>query len=239
MDTDGLGGRTAVVTGGTSGIGRATAELLAGAGARVFVADLEERDAPGEFVRTDVTEDDAISALADTVLARGGTPAVLVNAAGWDRFEPFLENSLEFIEQIVRINLLGSVKVTRAFLPSMVEAGAGKIVNVASDAGRVGSSGETIYAGAKGGIIAFTKSLAREMARHPVHVNCVCPGPTDTPLFASLPEKMRTALVRAIPLRRLARPEEVAQAILFFAGSRSDYITGQILSVSGGLTMAG
>ncbi len=239
MDTDGLGGRTAVVTGGTSGIGRATAELLAGAGARVFVADLEERDAPGEFVRTDVTEDDAISALADTVLARGGTPAVLVNAVGWDRFEPFLENSLEFIEQIVRINLLGSVKVTRAFLPSMVEAGAGKIVNVASDAGRVGSTGETIYAGAKGGIIAFTKSLAREMARHPIHVNCFCPGPTDTPLFASLPEKMRTALVRAIPLRRLARPEEVAQAILFFAGSRSDYITGQILSVSGGLTMAG
>ena len=137
MDADGLSGRTAVVTGGASGIGRATAELLAGAGARVFVADLEERDAPGEFVRTDITEDDAISALADTVLARGGAPAVLVNAAGWDRFEPFLDNSLEFIEQIVRINLLGAVKVTRAFLPSMVEAGAGKIVNVASDAGRV------------------------------------------------------------------------------------------------------
>jgi 2-hydroxycyclohexanecarboxyl-CoA dehydrogenase len=238
VKADGLDERVAVVTGGTSGIGRATAELLAGAGARVFVADLEERDAPGEFVRTDVTEDDAIAALADTVLARGGAPAVLVNAAGWDRFEPFLDNSLEFIEQIVRINLLGAVKVTRAFLPAMVEAGAGKIINVASDAGRVGSTGETIYAGAKGGLIAFTKSLAREMARHPIHVNCVCPGPTDTPLFASLPEKMRTALVRAIPLRRLARPEEIAQAILFFAGSRSDYITGQILSVSGGLTMA-
>jgi 2-hydroxycyclohexanecarboxyl-CoA dehydrogenase len=239
MDADGLSGRTAVVTGGASGIGRASVELLAGAGARVFVADLEARDGPGEFVRTDITEDDAISALADSVLARGGAPAVLVNAAGWDRFEPFLDNSLEFIEQIVRINLLGAVKVTRAFLPAMVEAGAGKIVNVASDAGRVGSTGETIYAGAKGGTIAFTKSLAREMARHPIHVNCVCPGPTDTPLFASLPEKVRTALVRAIPLRRLARPEEVAQAILFFAGSRSDYITGQILSVSGGLTMAG
>ncbi len=239
MDTDGLGGRTAVVTGGTSGIGRATAELLAGAGARVFVADLEERDAPGEFVRTDITEDDAISALADTVLARGGAPAVLVNAAGWDRFEPFLDNSLEFIEQIVRINLLGAVKVTRAFLPSMVEAGAGKIVNVASDAGRVGSTGETIYAGAKGGIIAFTKSLAREMARHRINVNCVCPGPTDTPLFGSLPEKLRLGLVRAIPFRRLADPSEVAQAILFFSGGRSEYITGQILSVSGGLTMAG
>jgi len=239
MDADGLSGRTAVVTGGASGIGRASAELLAGAGARVFVADLEECDGPGEFVRTDVTEDDAISALADSVLARGGAPAVLVNAAGWDRFEPFLDNSLEFIERIVRINLLGAVKVTRAFLPAMVEAGAGKIVNVASDAGRVGSTGETIYAGAKGGTIAFTKSLAREMARYPIHVNCVCPGPTDTPLFHSLPEKLRRGLVRAIPFRRLASAEEVAQAILFFASRRSDYVTGQTLSVSGGLTMAG
>jgi 2-hydroxycyclohexanecarboxyl-CoA dehydrogenase len=164
---------------------------------------------------------------------------VLVNAAGWDRSEPFLENSLEFIERIVQLNLLGCVKVTRAFLPAMVEAGDGKIVNVASDAGRVGSSGETVYAGAKGGVIAFTKSLAREVARTPIHVNCVCPGPTDTPLFASLPEKLRQGLERAIPLRRLARPEEVAQAILFFAGRRSDFITGQTLSVSGGLTMAG
>jgi 2-hydroxycyclohexanecarboxyl-CoA dehydrogenase len=112
-------------------------------------------------------------------------------------------------------------------------------VNVASDAGRVGSSGETAYAGAKGGVIAFTKSIAREVARAPLHCNCVCPGPTDTPLFASLPEKLRGALERAIPFRRLARPEEVAQAILFFAGRRSDFVTGQVLSVSGGLTMAG
>ena len=119
------------------------------------------------------------------------------------------------------------------------EAGRGKVVNVASDAARVGSSGETVYAGAKGGIIAFTKSLARELARIPIHANCVCPGPTDTPLFASLPEKLRGSLERAIPFRRLARPEEVAQAILYLAGRRSDYVTGQTLSVSGGLTMAG
>jgi 2-hydroxycyclohexanecarboxyl-CoA dehydrogenase len=237
--SDGLEGKVAVVTGGASGIGRATADLLAAAGARVFVADLNEPGGAGEFVRTDITEDDAIAALADSVLGRAGVPAVLVNAAGWDRSEPFLENSLEFIERIVQLNLLGCVKVTRAFLPAMVEAGDGKIVNVASDAGRVGSSGETVYAGAKGGVIAFTKSLAREVARTPIHVNCVCPGPTDTPLFASLPEKLRQGLVRAIPLRRLARPEEVAQAILFFAGRRSDFITGQTLSVSGGLTMAG
>ena len=121
----------------------------------------------------------------------------------------------------------------------MIEAGAGKVVNVASDAGRVGSTGETVYAGAKGGVIAFTKSLAREVAASGINVNCVCPGPTDTPLFGSLPEKMRQALTRAIPFRRLAKPEEVADAILFFASSSSDYITGQVLSVSGGLTMAG
>jgi len=237
--SDGLDGKVAVVTGGASGIGRATADLLTAAGGRVFVADLNEPRGAGEFVRTDITENDSIAALADTVLGRAGVPAALVNAAGWDRSEPFLANSLEFIERIVQINLLGCVKVTRAFLPAMVEAGEGKIVNVASDAGRVGSSGETVYAGAKGGVISFTKSLAREVARTPIHVNCVCPGPTDTPLFASLPEKLRQGLQRAIPFRRLARPEEVAQAILFFACRRSDFITGQTLSVSGGLTMAG
>lgn len=236
---DGLRGAAAVVTGGASGIGRATAELLAAAGARVFVADLHEPEGPGEFVPTDVTDAAAIRTLSETVLARAGAPAVLVNAAGWDEIRPFVESDDAFIEKIVRINLLGCLQVTRAFLPGMLDAGAGKIVNVASDAGRVGSSGETAYAGAKGGVIAFTKSLAREVARAPLHVNCVCPGPTDTPLFASLPEKLRTSLERAIPFRRLARPQEVAQAIVFFASRRSDFVTGQVLSVSGGLTMAG
>jgi NAD(P)-dependent dehydrogenase (short-subunit alcohol dehydrogenase family) len=122
----------------------------------------------------------------------------------------------------------------------MIEAGRGAaIVNVASDAGRVGSAGETVYAGAKGGVIAFTKSLARELARHRITVNCVCPGPTDTPLFQSLPENMREALIRAIPFRRVAQPEEIAHAVLFFASDLARYITGQVLSVSGGLTMAG
>jgi 2-hydroxycyclohexanecarboxyl-CoA dehydrogenase len=227
------------VTGGASGIGRACADRLAAAGARVFVADLNPPQGAGEFVRTDVTDEDSIQNLADHVLARAGAPEVLVNAAGWDRTLPFAETSFEFIDQIVRLNLLGCLKVTRALLPSMLAAGRGKIVNVASDAGRVGSSGETAYAGAKGGVIAFTKSLAREVARTPLHVNCVCPGPTDTPLFASLPEKLRQGLVRAIPFGRLARPEEVAEAIAFFAGRRSDFVTGQVLSVSGGLTMAG
>ena len=248
---DGLEGKLALVTGGASGIGRASAAALANAGAQVFVADIDETrgaraceelraaGAKAEFARVDLTDDDSIHALADTVLGAGRAPDVLVNAAGWDRVEPFVENSFEFVERIVRLNLLGPVKITRVLLPAMLEARAGKVVNVASDAGRVGSSGETAYAGAKGGVIAFTKSLARETARAGLCVNCVCPGPTDTPLFHSLPDKLREALVRAIPFRRLARPEEVAEAILFFAGGRSDFITGQVLSVSGGLTMAG
>jgi len=237
--SDGLEGRVAVVTGGASGIGHATAELLKSAGARVFVADLQEPPGSGEFLHTDITDAEAVRALAETVHARAGAPQVLVNAAGWDRIGPFREVDQDFMERTVRINLLGCMTVTRAFLPGMIEAGSGKIVNVASDAGRVGSSGETVYASAKGGIIAFSKSLAREVARTPLHVNCVCPGPTDTPLFRSLPEGLQQSLERAIPFRRLARPEEVAHAILYFASRRSDFVTGQTLSVSGGLTMAG
>lgn len=141
---------------------------------------------------------------------------------------------------MVAINYLGPVHVCSAFLPGMIESHAGgRIVNVASDAGRVGSAGESIYAGAKGGVIALTKSLAREMARHQITVNCVCPGPTDTPLFHAQPDKLKEALVRAIPFRRLARPDEVAAAVLFFASDAASFITGQVISVSGGLTMAG
>ena len=138
---------------------------------------------------------------------------------------------------MVKINLMGPVKFTRAFLDPMIERNAGKVISVSSDAGRVGSMGETMYAGAKGGIIAFSKSLAREVARYRINVNCVCPGPTNTPLFNAQPERMREALTRAIPFRRVAEPEEIADAILFFASDRSNYLTGQVLSVSGGLTM--
>jgi 2-hydroxycyclohexanecarboxyl-CoA dehydrogenase len=237
--SDGLEGKTAVVTGGASGIGRATAALLAAAGARVCVADLNPPAEAWDFVETDVSDAEAVRAFGRTLTARAGAPWVVVNAAGWDRTQPFIETDVEFIEKIVRINLLGCMLMTRELLPAMLEAGGGKIVNVASDAGRVGSSGETVYAGAKGGVIAFSKSVAREVARVPIHVNCVCPGPTDTPLFQALPEKLRRGLERAIPFRRLASAEEVAQAILFFASRRSDYVTGQTLSVSGGLTMAG
>jgi 2-hydroxycyclohexanecarboxyl-CoA dehydrogenase len=236
-------GRTVIVTGGASGIGRATALLLAREGARVWVGDVDEVGGTAvaaeasaiEFAPLDLTSTDSIEAF----VAAAGPVDGLVNAAGWDRIEPFMQNPPEMVEQVISINLMGVLRLTRAVLPPMIAAQDGKIVNISSDAGRVGSTGETIYAAAKGGIIAFTKSLAREMARYRINVNCVCPGPTDTPLFQRQPERMREALTRAIPFRRIARPEEIAEAVMFFLGRRSDYITGQVLSVSGGLTMVG
>jgi 2-hydroxycyclohexanecarboxyl-CoA dehydrogenase len=243
--------RTVIVTGGASGIGRATALLLAREGARVIVGDIDaaggaaaaaEAGAAGlavEFVPLDLSEAESVAGFADAVHRRVERVDGLVNAAGWDRIEPFLQNPPEMVDRVIAINLVGAVRLTRAMLDPMVAAQQGKIVNISSDAGRVGSTGETVYAAAKGGLIAFTKSLAREMARYRINVNCVCPGPTDTPLFNRQPERMREALTRAIPFRRIARPEEIAEAVMFFLGRRSDYITGQVLSVSGGLTMVG
>ena len=189
-------GLTVVVTGGASGIGKATALLLAREGARVFVGDIDEAgggavaaQAAGEglaleFLPLDLAQSSAIGEFAAAVHAKVERVDGLVNAAGWDRIQPFLENPPEMWDQLIQINLLGAVRLTRALLPPMVEARQGKIVNISSDAGRVGSMGETVYAAAKGGLIAFTKSLAREMARYRINVNCVCPGPTDTPLFS-------------------------------------------------------
>jgi 2-hydroxycyclohexanecarboxyl-CoA dehydrogenase len=241
--------RTVIVTGGASGIGRATALLLAREGARVLIGDIDEAGghtveaqatAEGlavEFLPLDLTQPDSIADF--TAAAYDNVERVdgLVNGAGWDRIQPFMENPPEMWERLIAINLLGAVRLTRAVLPAMIAAQQGKIVNISSDAGRVGSMGETVYAAAKGGIIAFTKSLAREMARYRLNINCVCPGPTDTPLFQGQPERMREALTRAIPFRRIAQPEEIGDAVLFFLSRRSDYITGQVLSVSGGLTM--
>jgi 2-hydroxycyclohexanecarboxyl-CoA dehydrogenase len=246
-----LDGKTALVTGGVSGIGKATALELARQGAKVIVADVNqdggattvaEAKAAGlavEYVVLDLADLASIDACAAGVLERHGRVDVLVNAAGWDRIQPFLQNTSEFMDRVLAINLRGPIGLTQKLVPAMAAAGYGKIVNVASDAGRVGSLGETVYAGAKGGIIAFTKSLAREVARYRINVNCVCPGPTDTPLFAVQPEKVRVALEKAIPFKRIAQPQEIADAILFFASSRSDYVTAQVLPVSGGLTMVG
>jgi len=173
------------------------------------------------------------------VLERRGCVDILVNAAGWNDIQPFVENTPDYMDRVIAINLGGTLHLTQALLPAMIAAGKGKIINVSSDAGRVGSTGETAYAAAKGGVIAFTKSLAREVARYSINVNCVCPGPTDTPMLQSRPDKLKEAFLRAIPFRRFAKPEEIADAIVFFASPRSDYITGQVLSVSGGLTFAG
>lgn len=238
----------AVVTGAGSGIGRAITLALAARGDRVVAADLDldaaERTAEQQTdrivaMKVDIADAAQVQALRDQVHAEVGVPNILVNAAGWDRTDKFLNATPEFAQKVVAINYLGPVHMCSAFLPGMVKAGGGRVVNLASDAGRVGSSGETIYAGAKGGVIALTKSLAREMARYSITVNCVCPGPTDTPLFQAQDEKLKEALIKAIPFRRLARPDEVAAPALFFASPDASFITGQVLSVSGGLTMAG
>ena len=246
-----LEGKTAVVTGAASGIGRATAEAFAKAGAHVLLADINQEmgeavaaalSAQGrgaDYFRVDITDAPSIEAFRQAALAKRGRVDIVANVAGWGKTEPFIENKPEFWKKLIDLNFLGTVMVTRAFVDGMMERRSGKIVMVASDAGRVGSLGESVYSGTKGGVIAFTKALAREMARYDVTVNCVCPGPTDTPLMAAVPDKIKEAFARVTPMRRLARPQEIADAILFFAGPQSDFVTGQVLSVSGGLTMAG
>jgi 2-hydroxycyclohexanecarboxyl-CoA dehydrogenase len=246
-----LDGKTALVTGGASGIGRATALKLARSGAKVICADIDTQRAAElvreaadarlavEAVALDLSDPKSTRQSAADVLARHARVDILVNAAGWGGIQPYMENTPETMDRVIAINLGGPVHLTQALLPPMIAANGGRVINIASDAGRVGSSGETVYAAAKGGVIAFTKSLAREVARYSINVNCVCPGPTDTPMLATRSEKLREAFLKAIPFRRFAQPEEIADSILFFAGSMSSYITGQVISVSGGLTFAG
>ena len=244
--------KTAVVTGGGSGIGRATATTLALAGAHVFIGDISEEGGQAaaaeirkqggrcDFLPLDVTNLDSIASFRDQAFAKAGHVDIVVNVAGWGKIQNFLENTPEFWRKVIDINLMGPIAVTHAFLGRMIERNqGGKIVTVSSDAGRVGSTGETVYSGAKGGAIAFTKSLAREVARYNINVNCVCPGPTDTPLLAAVPEKHQEAFIRATPMRRLAKPSELADAILFFSSDSSSFVTGQVMSVSGGLCLAG
>ena len=246
-----LNGKTAVVTGAASGIGRATAEALAAAGAHVILGDvnleggeaaagtIRARGQGADFLRLDVTDPASVETFRREAFARRKQVDIVANVAGWGRNEPFVKNAPDFWKKLIDLNLMGPIHVSRAFIEPMIERQSGKIVSVASDAGRVGSLGETVYSGAKGGVIAFTKGLAREMARFDINVNCVCPGPTDTPLMAAVPDKLKEAFAQATPMRRLAKPSEVADAILFFASARADFVTGQVLSVSGGLTMAG
>ena len=246
-----LDDKVVIVTGAGRGIGRGIVEKLAAEGARVVVSDVDEESArdTAEAVgggavglRADVTSKESVEAMVAEVVERFGRVDVLVNNAGWDKVEPFLKSNESDWERVIAINLYGTLHCCKAVLPVMVEQEYGKVVNIGSDAGRVGSSGEAVYSAAKGGIIAFTKTLAREMARYKINVNCICPGPADTPLFAEIGEenpKLREALQKAIPFRRLALPQDLANAVAFLASDEAEYITGQTLSVSGGLTMAG
>lgn len=240
-----------LVTGGGSGIGLATVQAFAELGGDVLIADINDKagnaaadgirakGGKAEFVRLDVTDKASIAAARDKILASRGRLDVLANVAGWGHIQPFVENDDAFIAKVMGLNLLGPIELIRAFLPSMIEKKSGRIVNVSSDAGRVGSLGESVYSAAKGGLIALSKSLAREGARHGITVNAICPGPTDTPLLKSEPEKFLEAFLRAIPLRRFGKPSEVADAIVFMASDRASYITGQVLSVNGGIAMVG
>ena len=242
--------RIAIVTGAARGLGRGIAERLASEGATVVVTDVNEegaRRAAEEIgggalgLGCDVSDYASVEAMVAAVRERFGRVDVLVNNAGWDKAAPFLDLEQELWPKIIGINLYGVLNTMKAVLPIMAEQGSGSVVNISSDAGRVGSSGEAVYSAAKGGVIAFTKSTARELARKQVRVNVICPGPSDTQLFAEFAgdnQGLRDALTKAIPLRRLGQPSDVAGAVAFFASDDSVYVTGQTLSVSGGLTMS-
>jgi 2-hydroxycyclohexanecarboxyl-CoA dehydrogenase len=252
-----LSGRTAIVTGGGGGIGTAVCRRLAAAKATVGVLDLDGdaaqrtaqaiREASGKAraFTTDITDHALVRDTVAQVEAALGPVEILVNNAGWDVFRPFLETEPPLWERIISINLLGALNLHHAVLPGMVERRRGRVVNVASDAARVGSSGEAVYSACKGGLVALSKTLAREHARDGITINVVCPGPTETALLddvvsaAANPDKLREAFRRAIPMGRLGRPEDLAGAIAFLASDEAAYVTGQVLSVSGGLTMSG
>jgi 2-hydroxycyclohexanecarboxyl-CoA dehydrogenase len=193
----------------------------------------------------DIAERASVDAAVAAAEAAFGPIDVLVNNAGWDVFRPFVRTEPAEWERLIAINLIGALHMHHAVLPGMAARKAGRIVNIASDAARVGSSGEAVYAACKGGLVAFSKTIAREHARHGITVNVVCPGPTETALFAEYkqgagnPEKLVEAFTRAIPLGRIGQPDDLPGAILFFASDAAAYVTGQVLSVSGGLTMAG
>jgi 2-hydroxycyclohexanecarboxyl-CoA dehydrogenase len=252
-----MSGRVAVVSGAGRGIGREIALALAAQARRVAVCDVLEAEAAetvsqigaaGGEARpyiVDVTDSDAVLSGHLAILDELGPVEVMVNCAGWDKFFPFVDTDEAFWDQVIEINYKGVLRWVHAVLPGMIEARWGRIVNIASDAARVGSSLESVYSGAKGGVISFTKTIAREAARAGVTANVVCPGPTDTTLLREAAssrgedaDKFLGALTRAIPMRRVGQPEEIAAPVAYFCSEQAGFVTGQTLSVSGGLTMA-
>jgi len=248
--------RVALVTGGASGIGRQVCLALAADSCVVAVADIDETGAAETValvteakgaaiaVHMDITDAESVEQGCLLVTEKLGNIGVLVNCAGWDEFRPFLDTDEEFWDTIIELNFKGMMRTTRACLPAMIEHGWGRIINISSDAGRVGSSLEAVYSGAKGGVIAFTKTIAREVARKGVTANVVCPGPTATALLdgiaaaSSDSQRVLGAMAKAVPMKRIGLPEEVAGAVVYFASEQAGFTTGQTLSVSGGLTMA-
>lgn len=243
--------RVALVTGGARGIGRAIVEILASEGHRIAVADIlddaaaETASAARAFpIHLDVCDTASVDRAVGRVEQELGPVDILVNNAGWDDFRPFLETDEALWDRVIEINFKGCLRMSHRVVPGMVERGYGRVVNIGSDAARVGSSLEAVYSGAKGAVISFTKALAREVARHGVTANAVCPGPTETALLEQMAgageaaARTRDALRRAVPMRRLGQPRDVASAVAFLTSDGAGFITGQTLSVSGGLTMA-
>ena len=245
----GLAGKVVLITGAGRGMGKAFAQRLTEEGARVAVTDVDEKSAVETAAelegaagfRLDITNAAEVTATVDEITAALGAVDALVNNAGWDQLSPFLDTDEDLWDRIIDINLRGPIRMTKAVLPGMVERRGGRIVNISSDAGRVGSTGEAVYSACKAGIIGFSKTVAREVARYGITVNAICPGPTATPLLESMVgdhEKLIESLKRGIPLGRLGAPDDVAGAVAFMLSDDAGFITGQTLSVSGGLTMA-
>ncbi|TFH49785.1 MAG: glucose 1-dehydrogenase [Lysobacterales bacterium] len=253
----GLDGKGALVTGAGGGIGLAICERLAQEGCQLAILDrdadaarragerINVRGARASIHVVDITDYAAVGDAVASIASEQGGVHVLVNNAGFDRFANFLDTTPQQWDSIIAVNLLGTLNMHHVVLPFMREQGWGRVVNIASDAGRVGSSMEAVYSACKGGVIAFTKSVARELARTGIRLNVVCPGPTDTPLLAQFMQggedgaKILEALERAIPMKRIGRPEDVPGIVAFLASEDAEYITGQVISVSGGLTMHG
>ncbi|QGZ30934.1 SDR family NAD(P)-dependent oxidoreductase [Stutzerimonas stutzeri] len=253
----GLREKTVIVTGGGGGIGRALCLRFAAEGSRVAVFDrdasaaqataelITEAAGQAKAYTVDITDYASIVETVNSVQDELGVPTVLVNNAGFDRFMPFLKSDPGIWQQLIDINLTGALNMHHVVLPKMLEAGGGKVINIASDAARVGSSGEAVYAACKAGLIGLSKTLARELASKNVNFNVVCPGPTDTALLKSVaatsnnPEKLLEAFRNAVPKRRLGQPDDYPGIVCLLASDDADFITGQVISVSGGLTMAG